>query len=97
VFFESSIPHLEQYLNIFGLILDIIGAWLVAYEVVSQYKGSQFKTSNSIVFGLTAVNNAPEETLEYQKWLNKRNRYMWFGLTFLTLGFLVQIVANLII
>ncbi len=96
MFFETNISCLEPCLNIIGLLFDIVGAWFVAYEVVNQYKGSQFKESHSIVFDMIAVNQVPAETEEYQRWLNKRNRYMWIGFGFLTTGFIIQILANLI-
>lgn len=74
--------------NIIGLIFDIIGAWLVASEVVSQYKGTLTKP-----IGLD--NNGTEKHPEFEKWEFKKYYKMKLGLGCLIIGFLLQIIANL--
>jgi hypothetical protein len=86
-----NIELLPKYINSIGLVFDIAGAWLVAWEVVRQYKGQQYGTG-TVVSGLFST--SPPKTNEYKKW--ERNKYikMKIGLCLLTIGFLFQIGSN---
>jgi len=76
-----------------GLLCDIAGAWLVAWEVVRQYRGKRFEAGGREEdpgWGPHPV----RETEAFQTWeLQKLTRMKW-GLAFLTVGFLLQIVAT---
>jgi len=89
--------NLPLYLNSIGLICDIAGAWLVAWEVVRQYNGKKAffgyfsKPDNPKV-------HAPEvrESPEYKAYESLKYSRMKWGLGFLTFGFLLQILSNCI-
>lgn len=87
---NKNIPYV---LNSVGLCIDIIGAWFVAWEITSQYKGVKF---NKV--GGTECGAEPEdpETQEYKQYeVNKHSR-MKIGLILLTTGFILQIISNII-
>lgn len=83
---------LPKILNSIGIFFDIIGAVLIAWEVVQQYKGCEFENR----YGLPPVSYTPppEKTPKYKKW--ERNKYvkMKWGLGALVLGFLLQLASN---
>lgn len=79
-------------LNSIGLFFNIVGAWLVAIEVVRQYKGKKYRDNISI----DEANEPARETPQYQKWEESKYKWMKWGLVFLTLGFLLQIISNAI-
>ncbi len=76
-------------INAIGLFLDIIGAWLVAIEVLYQFKGKKLSGENA-----TWDDPASEETTEYKSWEKSKYIKMKFGLAFLTIGFSLQILSN---
>ena len=84
-------------LNCIGLICDIAGAWLVAWEVVKQFKGKRFAPLPIQKINMDAeeqdglVTDFPEYTL-FEK---KKYTAMKWGLALLTFGFLLQITANI--
>lgn len=80
-------------INSIGLIFDIIGAILVAIEVVNNFKGIQYK---DLPGGWCANNPAPEKTEEYEKWEKNKFKTMQCGLAFLIIGFALQFVSNVI-
>ncbi len=79
----------SQSLTTVGLVMDIAGAWLVAIEVVNQYKGKQYKEPMP-GYGRPIVT---EPTEEYKKWEKLKYKWMWAGLFLLTGGFLLQALA----
>lgn len=79
-------------INTAGLVCDIIGAWLVAKEVTSQFKGTKYKSDPT----WDGADDPPEDSDEYKKWESIKYRVMWAGLVFLTIGFILQIVSNYI-
>ena len=81
--------NLSQVISTIGLLLDIIGAYMVASEVVSQYKGHQLKPIET----RCGQSEPPEKTKEFTKWENIRNLKMKIGLFLLTIGFLMQITG----
>lgn len=88
---QNSVP----LLNIVGIACDIIGAFLVASEVVRQFEGKKYRGSAQPSFDSSfVITQAAQETDEFQAWDAKKYRNMKFGLVFLTSGFLLQIFAN---
>lgn len=87
--------HLIPWLNIFGLCCDIFGAFLVAWEVVKQFKGKKFNKVNvgAIRIG-SKGDDIVQETPEYKASEETKYCRMKAGLVFLTAGFLLQILAN---
>jgi hypothetical protein len=82
-------------LNIIGIFCDIIGAFLVASEVVRQFHGEKYRSSAQMSFDSSYVITQPaQESEEFQAWDLKKYRHMKFGLAILTVGFLLQIFAN---
>jgi hypothetical protein len=67
-----------------GLVFDMVGAILVAIEVVRVYRGQ----ITSITMG-----TAGKPTPEFKKYEGKKRKWMGVGLIFLLLGFLLQIIA----
>lgn len=80
-------------LNIAGLVFDMIGAVLVAIEVVNQFRGQQYGGHFSFDRDLALP---PSETDQYKAWARRRMRAMKIGLGCLVLGFLLQAVANVL-
>jgi hypothetical protein len=77
-----------------GLIFDIIGAWLVACEVVVQYKGERFISPQTTVADMTDTSKLPEATEhpQYKLYEIKKYQKMKYGLAFLTIGFIIQMI-----
>ncbi len=83
--------HLSQIISTFGLALDIFGAFMVASEVVSQYKGKNpFKILPNLANGDI---KPPEKTNGYINWENITKRKMKIGLVALTIGFAMQAIG----
>ena len=80
-------------LNVVGIAFDIIGAFLVASEVVRQFRGKQYR--DQFTFDRD-VAFAPVETDQYKTWAHLKSRAMQFGLACLVLGFLLQMIANVL-
>lgn len=75
-----------------GLVSDIVGAVLVASEVVRQYHGRRFTAGGESdpMFGPTPV----RETTEFSSWQRGTYRRMKLGLGFLLVGFVLQIAGT---
>lgn len=88
--------------NSFGLVLDIIGAWLVAWEVVRQFHGKKVEVSGGVLRadylgsdGTPVVaGQQTEKTKEFRSWESGKYLHMKWGLSFLSVGFMLQIVSN---
>ena len=78
-------------INIAGIVLDICGAFLVASEVVHKFHRRQY--GDSFTFD-SSVQFAPLQTEEYKKWAHLKERKMTIGLFLLTMGFVLQLIAN---
>ena len=81
-----------------GLIFDIIGAWLVACEVVVQYKGERFISPQTTVADMTDTSKLPEATEhpQYKLYEIEKYRKMKCGLAFLTIGFILQMIPYIL-
>lgn len=82
---------LSPTITTIGLICDIIGAILVAIEVVKVFKGPT--TIDIGRAGTLSGGFVPEVNPEYQKHEKAKHKIMKIGLAFLTLGFILQIVG----
>ncbi len=87
-----SCSDIQLGLNTVGLLSDIAGAWLVAWEVVSQYKGKLTEVTKD-----TWKETTIENTKDFSEWESKKYNLMKWGLGFLTLGFLLQLASNWIL
>ena len=77
-----------------GLVSEAIGALLVAFEVVQQFKEKKFEIDQSLVFTKTSVEGQRiNETMKYKKWEEAKYRLMKIGLVFLLLGLSLQLIA----
>jgi len=85
-----NIDTLSKIINSCGLIFDIAGAWLVAWEIVQAYKGEAFEATMKV--GDIII--PPEKTKEFEYWEKNKFKKMWIGLGCLTSGFFLQIGSN---
>jgi hypothetical protein len=77
-----------QWITTAGLACDIIGAWLVAIEVVRVFQGP-----TTIDIGHSGTLNGgfiPAPNPDYEKHERQKRYIMSGGLFFLTVGFLLQ-------
>jgi hypothetical protein len=77
-----------------GILFDIVGACLVAWEVVHQYKGKRHIVPMGYTFGDYVRPQNVEETKEYQRWEKNKYSKMKCGLWCLIIGFSMQLVSN---
>jgi hypothetical protein len=83
-------------INSIGLFSDIIGAFFVSSEVVKEFKGKKF---NEIDVGNAHLNGGDDlirESPEYQSFEKNKYTNMKIGLVFLVIGFLLQIISNVL-
>ena len=91
---EMMTSHFSSTLtNSVGLISDVLGAWLVGWEVVQQFKGKKLDMA-SVEADENGYATRIPETKEYQDWECNKYMKMKIGLGFLTLGFALQFVAT---
>ena len=89
------LDHGGAVINSVGLLLDIVGAWLVALEVVHQYRGKKHQSSDApVVGGVFAAGGEVTETPDYSAWEARKYFWMKAGLVCLTLGFVLQIIST---
>jgi len=104
-----NIEIISKFINTTGLLFDIFGAWFVASEVVDQFKGEKTIISEGTVIdkprqkGFSSIpvpkskiviGQLSKDSSPFKRWEEKKHRKMWLGLTFLTIGFLLQILSN---
>lgn len=89
--------NLQAIINSIGIVFDIVGAWLVAWEVVNEFKGKKIDISHGVSMGTFVVGQHAKETNEFKNWENKKYKIMKWGIGFLTVGFLLQFVSNWIL
>ena len=83
-------------------MLDIVGAWLVAWEVVRQFQGSKVRVTGGVLLtnylgsdGTPVVaGQHAQDTDEFKYWEAKKYMRMKVGLGFLTIGLLLQLLSN---
>ncbi len=82
-----------KIINSIGLILDIVGAGLVAWEALYRHEGTKFGRPKY----QDAADNAsypPRESPTYKKLEQDKYRKMKIGLWVLLVGFVFQIASN---
>ena len=80
-------------LNVTGLLFDIIGAFMLASELVHQFKGKRFRDIGQAQ--CSDITYSPE-TEEYQQYRVKKEKIMKIGLVFIFFGIVLQISSNLL-
>ena len=71
-----------------GIVATLIGAWLVAYEVVNKFTGASY----SVTTGWGGIGST-SKTDVFIQWEDRRNRMMWTGLAFITCGSALQLAG----
>lgn len=87
----------SNLINTVGLVLDLIGAGLLGYEIFRKYDGEHYEPSAGLALGADNIVKEISEvqpTAEFSKWNLKRLNMMKVGFGFLIFGFLVQIYSN---
>lgn len=77
-----------MWLSSFGILATLCGSWLVAYEVVNKFSGATYSVSTG-----WGGSGSPKRTELFVQWENMRNRVMWTGLGFITIGSLLQLAG----
>ncbi|MGR3173750.1 MAG: hypothetical protein ACUZ8N_04040 [Candidatus Scalindua sp.] len=77
-----------------GLFFNMIGAGLVAWEVINQYKSKKYSSRDNNITGGIDADRSPIDTAGSKKWTLVKYRYMRIGLILLLFGFGLQIVSN---
>ena len=91
---EFILNHPKELTNSCGIFFDIIGAWLVAWEVVREYKGKRYSISPGVSMGPHVLGQNIIDTDAFKKWESSKYNKMKYGLAFLTFGFILQIISN---
>jgi len=79
-----------QWITTIGLFLDILGAFLVASEVVNKFNGEMLDAFPTI----DSMDHPPPKSQEFIRWELSKFKNMRLGLVLLTLGFSLQGVAT---
>ena len=75
-----------------GLVFDIVGAWLICYEFLYQFKKPEKYEPQPQK--LNGEDPDPKLSGEYKKWESKKYKFMLTGLILLTIGVGFQIWSN---
>ena len=81
---------MAKYISSVGLILDIVGVWLLAYEIVKPFKGRRDQLRVETLFDPAwgfAIKTA------FDLWEEVKGTYGMWGLFLLTLGFILQLIG----
>ena len=81
----------SKWLAAVGIIPVLFGSWMVAYEVVSKFRG----ISHTVSVGWGGAGSA-NKSGAFLKWEARRNCAMWAGLAFITVGSMFQFFALII-
>ena len=81
-----------QVITMVGLVFDIVGALLVANEVVRVFRGPT--TIDIGHSGCIGGGFIPKANPEFEQHEKKKRRTMAWGLAFLLIGFILQIVGT---
>jgi hypothetical protein len=85
-----DINAIADLVNSVGLAFDLSGAWLLAYEVVKQFRGQKYEASPAGA----GVDPPPRETKAFSLWERTKFTKMRRGLVLLAFGFFLQLVSN---
>ena len=83
------------WLPLIGSILGMVGAVLVASEIVWPYHGKKYTIDDHVEAEIMGDHYSPEEieTNKYQVWQDLKNKRMKWGLVFLLFGITLQIIG----
>ncbi len=91
----------SQWISTIGLGMDMIGAILVAYEVIRDFNGNKYReptpqTEEEIRRLLRGEYNetGATDTMEFRRWQSRKRFVGGIGLAFLLAGFGLQAWAN---
>lgn len=84
---------ISQCIVIAGLVCDVVGCVLVAFEVVNRFEGQVVEQSQKLE---DLDFSKPVMTGEYRKWEKRKHLVMAIGLFFLVVGFALQGVGTAI-
>ena len=90
------LTNLSTLLNMVGILFDIVGAFFVASEVIRQYRGKRYQEDMAFAFDDLVIQQPPKETKQFSVWERLKYRNMKWGLVLLTVGFLLQFLANVL-
>ena len=91
------IQNFNPLITTIGLIFDLIGAWLVAWEIVQQYKGEKFAPVDIANLNIdSTAEDIVKEHPGYKIFETSKYRKMKWGIFSLTFGFILQIIPNLL-
>lgn len=79
----------QQWASSLGIVLDILGAWFLAFEFWRKFEGQPFIGRPLTYGGTTDVHTSRE----FRQWELKRYWLGMIGLVMLTIGFLLQLCA----
>lgn len=77
------------WLSATGIVLVLLGSWLVAYEVVNRFLNFPYRVVGITVDGSGKLQKNPD----FSKWEIKRAVAMWMGLGFITAGSFLQLAG----
>lgn len=80
---------IPKILAITGMIFSLLGTWLVAYELVSRFRGYAYEIDGMTYDG----QGTPEKTPDFVRWEITRAKFMWAGLALITAGSVLQMIA----
>ena len=76
------------WLSAAGILLVMVGAWFVAYEVVRKFEG----TTHGMVTPMGGIGHT-WKLAAFVSWEAEKNKAMWLGLILITLGSLAQLAG----
>lgn len=82
-----------------GLMLDIVGAWILAMDLIKVFSGPRYeheRERNVFVEGIrTHLDESDlKETPEYQDWRRTLGKVRVRGLVIMSIGFVLQLLSN---
>lgn len=87
-----------EIVSTIGLFLGLIGALLIGFEFFKKYEGDRFRPDPGVGIdaekGLLVTQSGVQPTDEYRQWEARRECIAKIGLTFLCIGFGLQILSN---
>ena len=83
---------ISKLLALIGMALALVGTWLVAFELVSRFRGYAFEVKDITYRGGSTTDKTPD----FRRWEARRAKYMWAGLVLITIGSVAQIASVLL-
>jgi hypothetical protein len=91
-YWRNALGTQQQYANTLGLICDMVGACLLAYEIIKTNRHPQTIDTGAAgaINGSTNLITNPA----YEQYEKRKHCFMWIGMLFLLAGFGLQIYAT---